>query len=109
MNTVSFSPWPSIISLIIVLGIILAIGWLLKRSKIPLSHSPINMKTIAAHSLGPRERLVVIEIADQWHVIGVTSHSINSIAQLPKQTRDNTGSSAYGQNFLSSLQARLKK
>lgn len=109
MNTVSFSPWPSIISLIIVLGIILAIGWLLKRSKMPLSHNPISMKTIAALSIGPRERLLVVEIADQWHVIGVTSHSINSIAQLPKQTLDNTGSSAYGQNFLSSLQARLKK
>ena len=109
MNTVSSSPWQSIISLVIVLGIILAIGWLLKRSKMPLSHNTISMKTIAALSIGPRERLLVVEIADQWHVIGVTSHSINSIAQLPKQTLDNTGSSAYGQNFLSSLQARLKK
>jgi flagellar protein FliO/FliZ len=109
MNTASFSPWHSILSLLFVLGVILAIGWVIKRSRIQLTQSPIPMKIVAALALGPREKLLVVEISDQWHVIGVTPHSINLIAQLPRQNLAASESSMTGQNFLASLQARLKK
>jgi flagellar protein FliO/FliZ len=109
MNTSTFSALPSIFSLLIVLALILSLGWLLKRSKLRLSNHSILMKTIAGHSLGPREKLLVVEIDDKWYVLGVTTHNINLIAQLPKQEAPQSNNGEMATNFIASLQARLKK
>jgi flagellar protein FliO/FliZ len=109
MNSSTFSVFPSILSLLIVLAFIVSLGWLLKRSKIRLTNASLLIKTIGGLSIGPREKILIIEINDLWYVLGVTASSINLIAQIPKQslTESNNGISAV--NFIASLQERLKK
>ena len=44
------------------------------------------MTVKASLSVGPRERVVLLEVAGQWLVIGVTSGQINSLLTLPAQS-----------------------
>jgi flagellar protein FliO/FliZ len=46
------------------------------------------MTVKASLSVGPRERVVLLEVAGQWLVIGVSSGQINSLLNLPAQSSD---------------------
>lgn len=72
-------------ALFIVIGLMVLAAWFMKRLG-PISHSnKIAMKVIGGISLGSREKIMVIEVADQWLVLGVTAHNISNLAQVPKQ------------------------
>jgi flagellar protein FliO/FliZ len=78
----SASPFRVVFGLLIVLGVIGALAWLLKRfnqSKIG-GHSVA--KIVGGVNLGSRERLVVVELAGHWIVTGVTPGNINSLGNF---------------------------
>ncbi len=109
MNTATFSPWPSVLALLVVLGLIIGIGWLLKRSKFTLGSQPLAMRALGGISLGAREKLLLVEIDDEWHVLGVTAHSITSVTRMPKRQMNTDTNGPSGAHFLATLQARLKQ
>jgi flagellar protein FliO/FliZ len=45
----------------------------------------IPVKIIGGINVGNRERVMVVEIADQWLILGVTASSINNLGSMPKQ------------------------
>ncbi|EKT62215.1 flagellar biosynthetic protein FliO [Providencia burhodogranariea] len=63
--------------------------WLIKK----LGLSPKNigkgqlLAVKASCSLGNKERVMVIEINQEWLVLGVTAHSINLLHQCPAQNK----------------------
>ena len=67
-----------------VLSLIACAAWLLK----PKSDKASIMTVKASLSVGPRERVVLLEVAGQWLVIGVSSGHINSLLNLPAQSPD---------------------
>lgn len=70
-----------VLSLCVVLLVFLALAILLRRLNGGGWHSgPI--KTVYQLPLGPKERLVVIEIAGKQHLLGVTSNNINYLFEL---------------------------
>lgn len=69
-----------------VLSLIACAAWLLKRLNQPKSDKASIMTIKASLSVGPRERVVLLEVAGQWLVIGVTSGQINSLLNLPAQS-----------------------
>ncbi|MDX7988728.1 flagellar biosynthetic protein FliO [Xenorhabdus sp. 12] len=72
-----------------VLLLIFFITWLVRRlglapaknHRLSKKHRLLNVK--ASCSLGPKERVVVVEIEDNWLVLGVTSQQINMLHQMP--------------------------
>jgi flagellar protein FliO/FliZ len=70
--------------LAVVLAVIVCCTWLLRRfgAHPPLGSQPL--KIVSAVSVGTRERLVVVEIADTWLVIGVAPGRVSPIHTLPK-------------------------
>jgi len=74
------------LGLAVVLALIRGAAWLLRR--LGASGSPANspIKIIAAQSLGQRERVVLIEFADNWLLLGVTPGQINALQTMPKST-----------------------
>lgn len=42
------------------------------------------MKVIGGVALGPRERIVLLEIAEEWLVIGIVPGQIRTLHRLPK-------------------------
>lgn len=109
MPAENFSPWPSVFALAVVLAVIIGLGMLLKRMRLPGLTSALPMRTVGGLNLGARERLVVVEIGDQWHVLGVTAQSITPVAQLPRQALPASDDGTPAQNFMAQLAARLKR
>lgn len=80
-----------IMSLLIVLAIIAAIAWGIKKMGGMggigglRGNSNTAIQIIGAGFVGPRERVVLVEVAGQWLVLGVAQGSVNLLATLPPQ------------------------
>ena len=71
------------LGLAIVLGLIVAAGWFMKRFSIGPSAGG-TVKVIAGAAVGQRERVVVVEIGDNWLVLGVAPGRVNALHTMPR-------------------------
>lgn len=70
--------------LLFVLGLLLALVWLMKKMGIGNQQRRGGFyKVLATSALGPREKIVLVEIGDTWLVLGMTSNSINTLHSMP--------------------------
>ena len=74
-----------VFGLLVVLGLMAAAAWALKYFSIKQKIGGTNIRIIGGVNLGNRERILIVEAADQWIVVGVTPGSINALATMPKQ------------------------
>jgi flagellar protein FliO/FliZ len=85
----SVSPTTGVIQILLALSFViflmLAIAWLIKRIGPGMIRQQLPMKVIGGMRIGNREKVMVIEVADQWLVLGITAQQINTLATLPKQ------------------------
>jgi flagellar protein FliO/FliZ len=84
------------------LGFVLALmgglAWLLRRFGGPQQGSAGTIKIIGGSAVGQRERVVLVEVADTWLVVGVAPGNVTALHTMPKgevatsagQARDNT-------------------
>ncbi|HFK5652854.1 flagellar biosynthetic protein FliO [Enterobacter cloacae] len=72
------------LALIVLLMVVLA--WAARRSGLArrLNDAQGNMTLIATQSLGPRERLVLVDVGEQRLVLGVTASQITCLATQPR-------------------------
>jgi flagellar protein FliO/FliZ len=72
------------LGLLFVVALLLALVWLLKRMGIGNQQRRGGFyKVLASSALGPREKIVLVEIGDTWLVLGMTSSSINTLHSMP--------------------------
>lgn len=72
-------------SLALVIAFIFGSLWLLKRLSMPRGATAGLLRVIAAQAVGPRERVVLVEVGGRWLVLGVAPGSVRSLADLPRQ------------------------
>ncbi len=72
-------------ALILVVIIMLGLAWGLKNFGPKRLLGRVPVQVVGGANLGGRERVLVIEVADQWIVIGATPSSITTLATLPRQ------------------------
>lgn len=72
-------------ALLFVLLLIWGCAWVVRRF---LHHGalglPSHARVISAISLGGRERLVIVELGEEWLILGVSSASVTLLRVLPK-------------------------
>lgn len=68
--------------LAVVVALLLGSLWLIKRVSGPRGAAGA-LKVLGAAPVGPRERVVLVELADQVLVLGVTPSSVNTLHTLP--------------------------
>lgn len=73
------------IGLLIVVAVLFVVAWSMKKIGAGRQAVPGAIKVVGGISVGNRERILVIEVADQWIVVGVTPTSITSLSTLPRQ------------------------
>lgn len=93
-----------VISLALVLGVIFALAFLYKKMQLKMPGNR-HFKIIATLAIGPKERILVIEIQGKQRVIGVTAHSVNFLFELENPLPEEKLAS----DFHSQLQSFLKK
>jgi len=72
-----------LLGLAVVVGLIFAIGWLTRRIN-PASASNGPIRVVSAASVGPRERVVLVEINDSWLLLGVAPGQVNLLQSMSK-------------------------
>ncbi|SDV46591.1 flagellar biosynthetic protein FliO [Chitinasiproducens palmae] len=77
----------TLLGLAAVLLAVLACGWLARRLNARGVSSGRLARVVGGVSLGNRERVAVVEIADTWLVLGVTPGGITTLHTLPAAAR----------------------
>lgn len=99
-----------LLGLIAVLALMAGIAWFFKRSGLtPGASGNAMTKVIGGISVGTRERVMVIEVADQWIVVGVAPGRVNTLATMPRQEHLAVPASTVSANFTSWLKHTIDK
>ena len=99
--------------LVLVIALIFALAWLARRLGLQrLGGSPL-LKVVASTPVGTRERVVIVETAGTWLVLGVTPSSVNALHTLPAQASPAAGDSAFADDaparMLGMFSSRLRE
>lgn len=78
-----------VLSLLMVLALIVISAWVLKKFNLA-NKSVSGMQVISSLPLGHKEKLVVVQIAEEQLLLGVSSQQINLIKTLDKPLAINT-------------------
>lgn len=68
--------------LIVVLALIFVLAYIVKRLQLVPSQQGV-IRTVAVNGVGPKEKLMVVEVNDQQYLIGVTASQISLLDKLP--------------------------
>jgi len=72
-----------LLSLLLILGLFVLAAWLFKRY-LPQAGKSGPVKVVGATMVGPRERVVVVEVEGTWLVLGVGGGQVRTLHTLPK-------------------------
>ncbi|MEE9332037.1 MAG: flagellar biosynthetic protein FliO [Methylophilaceae bacterium] len=85
-ESAAISPTGSVLKMVLGLAVVLAvmalISWMVKRLLPGATSQNTAVKVVGGVSVGSRERVVVLEVADRWLVVGVAQGQVSSIANL---------------------------
>ena len=73
-----------LLGMLLVLAIIGGVAWLLKRLTPAGRAGSGLLRVVAGAAVGPRERVVVVEIGTTWLVIGVAPGGVQQLHQMPR-------------------------
>lgn len=73
------------VSMIIIVGVILVLGWFYSRSRFVSSGGSDVINVVATRALGPKERLMVVEVAEQQLLVGMTASGVQTLHVFDKR------------------------
>ena len=73
-----------LLALVVVLGLIALFAWLMRRMSQGQRLGGGALKVRGGVMLGPRERVVLLEVADTWIVVGVGGGQVNALHAMPR-------------------------
>lgn len=82
------SPFASLVQvvlgLVVVLGAIVGCAWLFRRLGGATLGTQSWLRVVGGTLVGQRERVVIVEVAGEWLVLGVTAHNVNLLARMAR-------------------------
>ena len=75
------------LSLLLVIAVVFMLAFVMRRFNVTPGGSA-QLKVVASMSAGTRERVLVIEVAGEQHLLGITAHNINHLAKLAQPISD---------------------
>ncbi|MFN7753011.1 MAG: flagellar biosynthetic protein FliO [Pseudomonadota bacterium] len=82
-----------VVGLAVVLAAIFGTGWLLRRLG-PAQGGGGVLRVVGGVMVGPRERVVLVEVGDEWLVLGVASGGVRLLHRLPRPTAEQSAAGA---------------
>jgi flagellar protein FliO/FliZ len=67
-----------------VLALIALLAWAAKRMGVARPGTNGPLKVVGERAVGTRERVVLVEVAGQWLVLGVAPGQVRALANMPK-------------------------
>ena len=81
------------LALALIVALLLGTAWLARKVSGGKGFGQGGMKVVGGIALGPRERLVLVEVGENWLVIGIVPGQIRTLHSMPKGSLDSAGSS----------------
>lgn len=75
---------PMVLSLLVILALLGAAVWVLRRAGIAPRGGGSQLRVVAQLPLGPRDRVVIVEAGERWWLLGVGSGGVTRLGTLPK-------------------------
>ena len=72
------------LALALIVALLVATAWLARKLSGGKGFGQGGMKVIGGVGLGPRERIVLVEVGDTWLVVGIVPGQIRTLHTLPK-------------------------
>ncbi|AEY02418.1 hypothetical protein GU3_13325 [Oceanimonas sp. GK1] len=66
----------------LVIGLLLALGWGLRRLKLPALGGNRQLRVVTSLALGHKEKLVVVQVGEEQWLLGITPQNINRLGKL---------------------------
>ncbi len=83
------------LALMFVLALLVGLAWFLKRyGPRNFGGGNSNVKLVGALSVGTRERILVVEVGEQWIVVGASPGRMNALATMPRQESSEAATAA---------------
>jgi flagellar protein FliO/FliZ len=77
------------LALLFVLALLIGLAWLLKRfGPKGLGGGGNTVRLVGALNVGARERILVVEVGDQWIVVGASPGRMNALSTMPRHHID---------------------
>jgi flagellar protein FliO/FliZ len=95
--------------LVAVAGVVAASLWLLKRVGGNRLASGSVASIVGGVSVGNRERVIVVRVADQWIVVGIAPGQVSALASMPRQEAAAAAPAANRPNFGAWLKETIEK
>ncbi len=92
----TLSSW--LLSSLMVIGLILVLGFLLKKSKLATAMGGGQMRVIASLPVGYKEKLLVVKVGEQQLLVGVTPQQVNFLYRL-EEPLDESQPQAFSQQL----------
>ncbi len=98
------------LSLLLVVAIIFALAYVMRRFNVTHSSNG-QLKVVASMMAGAKERIMVIEVGGEQHLVGITAQSISHLSKLEnniqsQQATDNPGA-LFKQKLVSAMAGKL--
>ena len=95
------------LSLLLIIGAIMALAWLLSKLQGGRSNNGGLINVLASHALGTKERLLLVEVGGRQIIVGVTASQISTLHVLEEPLNIETASLERG-NFGERLKKAIK-
>lgn len=99
------------LSLLLIVAIIFSLAYIMRRFNVTPGNSG-QLKVIASLSAGSRERVMVLQVGEEQHLIGVTAQNINHLSKLEKplesaSTHTAGGGAAFKQKLVQAMAQKI--
>lgn len=81
----------------LVIAVIFACSYLLRRINAGRGRGDRHLKLVTSTAVGPRERVVIVEVEGTWLVLGVGGGQVTALHELPAPSEPERGESAASQ------------
>ncbi len=71
-----------LLGLLVVLALLVGFAWCMKKIGLNQLNQQAVAKVVGGVSVGHRERVVVVEVANRWLVVGVSASQVTHLANL---------------------------
>jgi flagellar protein FliO/FliZ len=95
--------------LAVVIALVFASLWLLKRLSAPRGEAAGLLRVVAGTAVGPRERVVIVEVGGNWLVLGVAPGQVSTLAEMPRGELPTDSASDLGKDFAGRLRQMIDR
>jgi len=98
-----------LLGLLLVLAVMAGFFWFLRRLSPGQTGAQGAVKVVGGVMVGPRERVVVLEIGETWLLVGVGGGQVSPLHHMPKPTSFDMPAMAVSSGFAEKLKDLLPK